>query len=455
MILSRLTALSPIDGRYASQVDTLRPIASELGLMQARIEVELAWIKSLAANPKIREVPPLSKQALDVIDSIIYNFSEKDGKRIKTIETTTNHDVKAIEYFIKEKFNQNTELSAISGFIHFGCTSEDINNLSYSLMLTRIRDRILTPKMQALINTLQYLAHDWASISMVARTHGQIASPTTVGKEFANVVARLKRQLNQFENVTILGKLNGAVGNYNAHLAAYPDVDWAAHADATVTGLGLALNPYTTQIEPHDCIAEYFDVLKRFNVILIDLNRDLWGYISLDYFKQKINAAEIGSSTMPHKINPIDFENSEGNLGIANAIFEHFGAKLPISRWQRDLSDSTVLRNIGVGVAHSTIAYEASLKGLKKLEINTSAIQIDLAQRWEVLAEPIQTVMRRYGIKNSYEQLKELTRGKSISEKALREFIQKLDIPDSAKDELIKMTPGAYTGLAENQARSI
>ena len=455
MTLSTLTAISPIDGRYASKVDALRPIASEFGLMRARVEVELAWIKSLASNPQINEVPPLSEQAIAHIDAIVADFSEADGESIKAIERTTNHDVKAIEYFIKEQFAVNPELNAISEFVHFACTSEDINNLSYSLMLTRMRDDVLAPKMREIIDFLREKANDWAAHAMLSRTHGQSASPTTVGKELANVVARLERQLIQFEAVQLLGKLNGAVGNYNAHLSAYPEVDWADHADSVIANLGLTFNPYTTQIEPHDCVAEYFDALKRYNTILLDLDRDLWSYISLDYFKQRTVAGEVGSSTMPHKVNPIDFENSEGNLGIANAVFEHLAAKLPVSRWQRDLTDSTVLRNVGVGAAHSLIAYEASLKGLNKLEINLAVITEDLAKRWEVLAEPVQTVMRRYGIEKPYEQLKELTRGKPIDEESLRAFIGNLDIPEDAKQALLDMTPLTYTGSAEAQARNV
>ncbi|HAB67812.1 MAG: adenylosuccinate lyase [Proteobacteria bacterium] len=455
MNLSTLTAISPIDGRYASKVDALRPIASEFGLMRARVEVELAWIKSLASHPQIDEVAPLSEQAIAEIDAIVTDFSEDDGQRVKAIERTTNHDVKAIEYFIKEQFDNNPELRSISEFVHFACTSEDINNLSYSLMLTRMRDDVLQPTMRQIIDLLRSKANEWASHPMLSRTHGQSASPTTVGKELANVVARMERQLTQFEAVQLLGKLNGAVGNYNAHLSAYPDVDWAAHAESVITNLGLTFNPYTTQIEPHDCIAEYFDALKRFNTILMDLNRDLWSYISLDYFKQKTVAGEVGSSTMPHKVNPIDFENSEGNLGLANAVLEHLSAKLPVSRWQRDLTDSTVLRNVGVGAAHALIAYESSLKGLNKLEINLAVITDDLAKRWEVLAEPVQTVMRRYGIEKPYEQLKELTRGKPIDEESLRAFISQLEIPDEAKQALLEMTPLSYTGTAEAQARAV
>lgn len=455
MNLSTLTAISPIDGRYASKVDALRPIASEFGLMRARVEVELAWIKSLASHPQIDEVAPLSEQAIAEIDAIVTDFSEDDGQRVKAIERTTNHDVKAIEYFIKEQFDNNPELRSISEFVHFACTSEDINNLSYSLMLTRMRDDVLQPTMRQIIDLLRSKANEWASHPMLSRTHGQSASPTTVGKELANVVARMERQLTQFKAVQLLGKLNGAVGNYNAHLSAYPDVDWAAHAESVITNLGLTFNPYTTQIEPHDCIAEYFDALKRFNTILMDLNRDLWSYISLDYFKQKTVAGEVGSSTMPHKVNPIDFENSEGNLGLANAVLEHLSAKLPVSRWQRDLTDSTVLRNVGVGAAHALIAYESSLKGLNKLEINLAVITDDLAKRWEVLAEPVQTVMRRYGIEKPYEQLKELTRGKPIDEESLRAFISQLEIPDEAKQALLEMTPLSYTGTAEAQARAV
>lgn len=455
MTLSTLTALSPIDGRYASKVDALRPIVSELGLMRARVEVELAWIKSLANHAAIDEVAPLSQQAIAEIDAITANFSERCGQRIKAIEATTNHDVKAIEYFIKEKFADHPELNAIAEFVHFACTSEDINNLAYSLMLARMRADVLAPKMRDIIRVLRKMAHEWAGHAMLSRTHGQSASPTTVGKEFANVVARLERQLAQFEAVVLTGKLNGAVGNYNAHLAAYPDIDWQAHAEEVIANLGLTLNPYTTQIEPHDCVAEYFDALKRFNTIVMDLDRDLWSYISLDYFKQKTIAGEVGSSTMPHKVNPIDFENSEGNLGLANAIFEHLSAKLPLSRWQRDLTDSTVLRNIGVGAAHSLIAFESTLKGLGKLELNLVVITEDLAKRWEVLAEAVQTVMRRFGIEQPYEQLKALTRGKPIDEASLRQFIDGLEIPDDARQMLLQMTPLNYTGSAEAQARNV
>jgi adenylosuccinate lyase len=455
MTLSSLTALSPIDGRYASKADALRPIASELGLMHARVEVELAWIKSLAAHPAIDEVAPLSEQAIAAIDAIAAQFSEDDGARIKAIEATTNHDVKAIEYFIKEAFDDNPELAAISEFVHFACTSEDINNLAYSLMLARMRDQVIVPIMSRLIDELRELAHRWAGHAMLSRTHGQSASPTTVGKEFANVVMRLQRQRAHFQAVQLSGKLNGAVGNYNAHMVAYPEVDWVRHAESVIAGLGLTINHYTTQIEPHDCIAEYFDALKRFNSIVIDLNRDLWSYISLDYFKQRMIDGEVGSSTMPHKVNPIDFENSEGNLGLANAIFEHLAGKLPISRWQRDLTDSTVLRNVGVGAAHTVIALESTLKGLGKLELNHAAVTDDLAARWEVLAEPVQTVMRRYGIEKPYEQLKALTRGQPIDEASLRQFIEGLEIPADAKAALASLTPLTYTGSAEAHARDL
>lgn len=451
---SSLTAVSPIDGRYANKVDLLRPIASEWGLMRLRVEVELAWIKALAAHPLIVEVPSLSANALELLDAIVTDFSVADGEQIKAIEASTNHDVKAIEYFIKSRFAAHPELAAIAEFVHFACTSEDINNLAYSLMLARMRDLTL-PIVEGIRNTLAHNAEQWAAHPMLSRTHGQSASPTTVGKEFANIAHRLDRARAHFAQVQLLGKLNGAVGNYNAHLSAYPDVDWEQLADSVVTGLGLTWNRYTTQIEPHDCIAEYFDALKRINTILIDANRDLWSYIALDYFKQATVAGEVGSSTMPHKVNPIDFENAEGNLGLANAVFEHLAAKLPISRWQRDLTDSTVLRNVGVGVAHSLIAYASMAKGLGKLEINLPVIQTDLAQRWEVLAEPVQTVMRRYGIEKPYEQLKALTRGKPIDEATLRTFIGGLAIPDDAKARLLEMTPLSYIGLADHLARTL
>lgn len=451
---SSLTAISPIDGRYASKVDQLRPIASEWGLMRLRVEVELAWLKALSAHPLIVEVPPLSANAITVLDHIVADFSVADGERIKAIEATTNHDVKAIEYFIKERFEGHPELAAIAEFVHFACTSEDINNLAYSLMLSRLREAVL-PALNGIIERLSHDAEQWASHPMLSRTHGQSASPTTVGKEFANLVARLTRARARFVDVALLGKLNGAVGNYNAHTVAYPEVDWEQLADSVVTGLGLTWNRYTTQIEPHDCVAEYFDACKRINTILIDANRDLWSYISLDYFKQRTIAGEVGSSTMPHKVNPIDFENAEGNLGVANALFEHLSAKLPISRWQRDLTDSTVLRTVGVGMAHSLIAYASMTKGLGKLELNLSVIQTDLSHRWEVLAEPVQTVMRRYGLEQPYEQLKALTRGKPIDEATLRTFIRQLAIPEDAKARLLALTPLTYVGLADHLARTL
>lgn len=451
---SSLMAVSPIDGRYATKVDLLRPIASEWGLMRLRVEVELAWLKALAVHPQIAEVPSLSANAQQMLDQIVIAFSPADGERIKAIEATTNHDVKAIEYFLKERFIGHPELSAIAEFVHFACTSEDINNLAYSLMLARMRD-VTVSAIDGLLETLKHRAEQWAHHPMLSRTHGQSASPTTVGKEFANIAHRLRRSRDQFANVTLLGKLNGAVGNYNAHLAAYPDVDWEQFAESVITSLGLTWNRYTTQIEPHDCIAEYFDAAKRINTILIDANRDFWSYIALNYFKQRTVAGEVGSSTMPHKVNPIDFENAEGNLGLANALFEHLAAKLPISRWQRDLTDSTVLRNVGVGIAHTLIAYASMAKGLQKLELNLPVIQSDLAHRWEVLAEPVQTVMRRYGLEQPYEQLKALTRGKPIDEATLRTFIRSLAIPDDAKARLLEMTPLTYLGLADHLARTL
>ncbi|VAX01879.1 Adenylosuccinate lyase @ SAICAR lyase, partial [hydrothermal vent metagenome] len=408
MDLSSLTAISPIDGRYGAKCTDLRPIFSEYGLIRHRVQVEVRWLQMLAANPGIAEVPAFSQHATTRLDNIVDKFHEEDAQRVKNIERTTNHDVKAVEYFLKEKIAGNAELEAVSEFIHFACTSEDINNLSYALMLREARTQALLPQMDELIDALKTLAHEHAAQPMLSRTHGQTASPTTVGKEMANVAARLMRQRAQLAAVPMLGKINGAVGNYNAHISAYPELDWPTIAEKFVTGLGLAFNPYTIQIEPHDYIAEYFNAVARFNTILLDFDRDVWGYISLGYFKQKTVAGEVGSSTMPHKVNPIDFENSEGNLGLANAIFDHLATKLPVSRWQRDLTDSTVLRNLGVGVAHSTIAYQSSLKGLDKLEVNPARLNEDLDNCWEVLAEPVQTVMRRYGIEKPYEKLKEL-----------------------------------------------
>jgi len=455
MELSGLTAISPVDGRYGSKTQDLRPIFSEFGLIRHRVLVEVRWLQMLAANPDIKEVPALGGHANNVLEKIVDDFSIEDAQRVKNIERTTNHDVKAVEYFLKEKIAGNKELESISEFIHFACTSEDINNLSHALMLREARTQALLPQMDEVIDAITKLAHEQAEQPMLSRTHGQPASPTTLGKEMANVVYRLKRQREQLANVPLLGKFNGAVGNYNAHLSAYPEIDWPAVAEKFITDLGLQFNSYTIQIEPHDYIAEYFDAVARFNNVLLDFDRDVWSYISLGYFKQKTVAGEVGSSTMPHKVNPIDFENSEGNLGIANAIFNHLSNKLPISRWQRDLTDSTVLRNLGIGVAHSIIAYQSSLKGISKLEANPVAINNDLDNTWEVLAEPVQTVMRRYGIENPYEKLKEMTRGKGITQKGLHEFIKRLDIPDDAKKRLLEMTPASYIGNAVELARKI
>jgi adenylosuccinate lyase len=452
--LNPLLAISPVDGRYGSKCDSLREITSEYGLIRNRVRVEVHWLEALARHPDIKEVPAPSAEAAWQLRNVSQSFSLQGAARIKEIERTTNHDVKAVEYYIKEQMENNTELKSIGEFVHFACTSEDINNLSYSLMLADAR-KVMLPVMDKVIRALKQLAHSLAAEPMLSRTHGQSASPTTVGKELANVVARLQRQRDQFAAVALLGKINGAVGNYNAHLSAYPEIDWPAFAQKFVESLDLTFNPYTTQIEPHDCIAEYFHALMRFNTILLDFDRDVWGYISLGYFKQRTVAGEIGSSTMPHKVNPIDFENSEGNLGLANAIMDHLAAKLPVSRWQRDLTDSTVLRNIGVGLAHSLIAYEASLKGISKLEVNPAQLGADLDASWEVLAEPIQTVMRRYGIEKPYEKLKELTRGKTITREALEAFVDGLAIPDDAKTRLKAMTPASYTGNAAEQARKV
>ncbi|MBU1294699.1 adenylosuccinate lyase [Marinomonas sp. UCMA 3892] len=455
MELTSLNAISPIDGRYGSKTNVLRRSVSEYGLLRMRVIVEVRWLQALAKHPQIVEVPALSNEASALLDQLADNFSEADAQAIKDIEKTTNHDVKAVEYFIKNKMADNAELAAISEFVHFACTSEDINNLSHALMLREALEEGITPELKNVIKAVQDLAIEHAEQSMLSRTHGQTASPTTVGKEMANVAARLSRQLKQIENVEFLGKINGAVGNYNAHLSAYPDVDWQAHAEAFVTSLGLTWNPYTTQIEPHDYIAELYDAICRFNTILIDFDRDVWGYISMGFFKQKTIAGEIGSSTMPHKVNPIDFENSEGNLGIANAIMGHLSAKLPISRWQRDLTDSTVLRNLGVGLAHSLIAYQATLKGISKLEINAARLEADLNNAWEVLAEPIQTVMRRYGIESPYEKLKELTRGRTIDQATIEAFVDTLEMPEQAKAELKALTPSTYIGNAVAQAKAI
>ncbi|MCW8885399.1 MAG: adenylosuccinate lyase [Motiliproteus sp.] len=455
MELSALTAVSPVDGRYGSKTADLRSIYSEFGLIRFRVEVEIRWLQQLAEHPQIEEVPAFSAEANAVLDGIVSNFNEQHALRVKEIESTTNHDVKAVEYFIKEQLQGNQELNQVSEFVHFACTSEDINNLSHALMLNTGREQVLVPQLQQVIDAISKLAHDFADQPMLSRTHGQTASPTTLGKEMANVSARLIRQLEQIKAVEALGKINGAVGNYNAHLSAYPNIDWQANAEAFVKRLGLTWNPYTTQIEPHDYIAELFDAVARFNTILIDFDRDVWGYISQGYFKQRTIAGEVGSSTMPHKVNPIDFENSEGNLGIANAIMNHLAAKLPVSRWQRDLTDSTVLRNLGVGFGHSLIAYQATLKGISKLEVNAARLDQDLENSWEVLAEPIQTVMRRYDIEQPYEKLKALTRGKTINKETLAEFVDTLEMPEEAKAELKALTPQTYVGNAAAQAKAI
>ena len=455
MDLTSLTAISPIDGRYAEKTTSLRGIFSEYGLIRFRIMVEVRWLLTLAAQDDIPEIPTLSKATTKTLNSIVTDFSISDAERIKAIERETNHDVKAVEYFLREQFSKNDELDKITEFLHFACTSEDINNLSHALMLQEARAEILIPMMQHLIDTLIALAKDHASLAMLARTHGQTASPTTMGKEIAVFVHRLDRQLRHFEKMELLGKMNGAVGNYNAHLAAYPEVDWELVTGRFIESLGLIRNPCTTQIEPHDFIADYFGLLTHFNTILIDFCRDTWGYISLGYFRQKLRDGEVGSSTMPHKVNPIDFENAEGNLGVANSLFTHMAQKLPISRWQRDLTDSTTLRNIGVGIAHSVIAYNSCLQGITKLEINPEIIAADLDNAWEVLAEAVQTVMRRYGIEKPYEQLKQLTRGKKIDQALLHQFINDLQIPDHAKQGLLALTPTDYTGNAETQARML
>jgi adenylosuccinate lyase len=455
MDLSALTAVSPIDGRYGSKTTALREVFSEYGLIKRRVLVEIRWLQCLAAHEGISEVPAFSPPANRQLEQIVDDFSVADARRIKDIEATTNHDVKAVEYFIKERFVGNAELESIAEFVHFACTSEDINNLSHGLMLRDGVQQVLAPSMQEITAALSDLAHNMASAPMLSRTHGQTASPTTMGKEFANVVARLRRQLSQLEKIQYLGKINGAVGNYNAHLSAYPDVDWQKNAEQFVESLGLTFNPYTTQIEPHDYMAELFDTIARFNTILVDFNRDIWGYISMGYFTQRTVAGEVGSSTMPHKVNPIDFENSEGNLGLGNAVLSHLGVKLPVSRWQRDLTDSTVLRNMGVGFGYSLIAYQACLKGVGKLRLNEARLAQDLNDSWEVLAEPIQTVMRRYGIEKPYEKLKELTRGQDMSQEVIQAFVAKLEIPEAARKELLALTPAEYIGNAAAQAQAI
>lgn len=455
--MNTLTALSPIDGRYASKVDSLRPYLSEFGLIHARVTVEVRWLQTLANHADIHEIQPFSAATNERLDAIVASFSEADAMRIKDIERTTNHDVKAVEYFLKEKIADIDALKDAGEFIHFACTSEDINNLSHALMLKSGRD-VLAQTMQKIIDEIAALAETHADQPMLSRTHGQTASPTTLGKEMANVAYRLHRQLKQFNNVELLGKINGAVGNYNAHLSAYPQIDWAKNAEHFVTSLGLTFNPYTTQIEPHDYIAELFDALRRYNTILIDFNRDVWTYISLGYFKQKLKDGEVGSSTMPHKVNPIDFENSEGNLGIANAVLAHLGEKLPISRMQRDLTDSTVLRNMGVGFAQSLIAFDACLKGIGKLELNANRLNEDLDLAQEVLAEPIQTVMRRYNVEKPYEKLKALTRGQAMTREMMVNFVngdELTAVPEAERQRLADLTPATYTGNAAQQAKNL
>ena len=456
-MINPIFALSPLDGRYAQSVEDLRPIFSEFGLMKARVRVELEWLKTLSAEPKIREVPMFSGSTIAEIDAVIANFNLDNAAEVKAIEATTNHDVKAIEYWLKNRFKNNQEIQAVNEFIHFACTSEDINNLSHALMLKEARENVILPKLAKVSEKLQQLAHELAEIPMMSRTHGQPATPTTLGKEVANVLYRLQRQIKQLSSQEFLGKINGAVGNYNAHMLAYPDVNWEQHCQNFVEkSLGLTFNPYTIQIEPHDYMAEFFQTISRINTILIDFNRDVWGYISLGYFKQKVKAGEVGSSTMPHKVNPIDFENSEGNLGMANAILGFLSEKLPISRWQRDLTDSTVLRNMGIGVGYTVLGLAAHLRGLNKLEVNPPVLATDLDENWALLAEPIQTVMRRYAVPNAYEQLKELTRGKDgITPEKLKSFINHLAIPDNAKTELLALTPALYIGKAIELAKRI
>ncbi|GAB3791570.1 adenylosuccinate lyase [Dyella agri] len=450
-----LTALSPLDGRYASKAEPLRPIFSEFGLMHRRVHVEIEWLLALAAEPGIKELPPFTATQVKQLHTIADSFRIEDGARIKAIEATTNHDVKAVEYFIKERIGNDAALAQAKEFVHFACTSEDINNLSYALMLRDARQQVLLPAFDGIIARLRELAHTNAALPMLSRTHGQTASPSTLGKELANVVARLERQRKQLAALEIPGKINGAVGNYNAHAITYPEIDWRAFSQRFVESLGLDYNPYTTQIEPHDGVAEYCDAVRRANTILIDLARDVWGYISLGYFKQKLKEGEVGSSTMPHKVNPIDFENAEGNFGLANALLGHFAEKLPISRWQRDLTDSTVLRALGTAFGHTLVALESLQKGLGKLTVNADRLAADLDASWEVLAEAVQTVMRRYGLPQPYEQLKALTRGQGITKDSMREFIGKLELPTEAKQRLLDLTPGGYIGLAEGLARDI
>ncbi|MDJ0712589.1 MAG: adenylosuccinate lyase [Woeseiaceae bacterium] len=455
MKVSTLRALSPADGRYADKVNSLRDIFSEYGLIRFRVLVEVRWLQRLADEQQIAELGPPSSVMKDILNNIVDEFSLDDAERVKAIETTTNHDVKAVEYFIREKLGDGPETDALKDFLHFSCTSEDINNLSYALMLRSARSEVLVPQMRELRSRLKAMARDYAALPMLSRTHGQTASPTTLGKELANVVARLERAEKQFADVSILGKFNGAVGNYNAHVIAYPDADWRKISHAFVESLGIEPNPYTTQIEPHDWTAEFCHALVRYNTVLIDFARDVWGYISLGYFKQKVAKDEVGSSTMPHKVNPIDFENAEGNLGLANALLAHFAEKLPISRWQRDLTDSTVQRNLGVAAGYIVIALSSLAKGVGKLQVNEAVIRADVSEAWEVLAEAVQTVMRRYGIPNPYEKLKALTRGQAVTKASLQEFVKTLEIPDAEKQRLLELTPDTYLGLAEQQARDI
>ncbi|MDE1886896.1 MAG: adenylosuccinate lyase [Gammaproteobacteria bacterium] len=450
-----LTAISPLDGRYAKRLDSLRALFSEAGLMRQRVRVEITWLKTLAGHPQLPEVPALSRRASSTLDRLVTEFDPPAAARLKEIEATINHDVKAVEYFLKQQFRDDTELKTVGEFLHFACTSEDINNLAYALLLREARNTHLLPAVDRILGRMCDSAHRYADIAMLARTHGQPASPTTLGKEFANFAARMRRQQAQLTSVSINGKFNGAVGNYNAHVTAAPDVDWPALGKRMVEALDLVWSPYTTQIEPHDWMAEYFDALARFNTVLMDACRDIWGYIALGYFRQQAVSTEVGSSTMPHKINPIDFENAEGNLGLANALLRHFAEKLPISRWQRDLTDSTVLRNVGVAIGHSLLAYESFLKGLSKLEADVERIQQDLDDNWEVLAEAVQTVMRRYGLPSPYEQLKAMTRGKRLDREQLQQFINGLKLPEAAKKRLLELTPATYTGLAARLAHDI
>ena len=455
MSFNSLTAISPLDGRYAAKVDGLRQHFSEFGLIRRRLQVEIEWLKALAAEPHFTEIPAFSPATVTLLDLLVIEFGPEQAAEVKDIESVTNHDVKALEYWIKRKLANNDEVMQVSEFIHFACTSEDINNLSHALMLKSARDHAMLPMLDSLVVRLRVLAHEHAELPMMSRTHGQPATPTTLGKEMANVVYRLERARSRIADVSLLGKINGAVGNYNAHLAAYPDFDWEAFAKSFVEKLGLEFNPFTIQIEPHDAMAELYDAFARANTIMVDLNRDIWGYISLGFFKQKLKAGEIGSSTMPHKVNPIDFENSEGNLGLANALLKHLSEKLPISRWQRDLTDSTVLRNMGVALGYTLLGYDSLLRGLNKLEVNIDCMCSDLDANWELLAEPIQTVMRRYGVANPYEKLKELTRGNRVSREEMQDFVQSLDIPQAAKNHLLKLTPWAYTGKAAELAKRV